>query len=343
MKLYRIGALGAFLLSLVACAQAQISNTGEFIGRLPRFTRSTLPDAASYTDRQVIIVENNGSRSVWYSDGTAWTAPSVSTVALSGITDMTSNARTFNSAASYASMKTLLGLDLVDNTSDATKNAASATLTNKTLTSPTINGGTHTGLTNFALRNAGTGAFDATVTHNGTLTAGRTLTLDLVDGSRTLTLSGSLNIAGGNALTLTTTGSTSLTLPTSGTVATTAQALAETFCVAASDEATALTTGTAKVTFRMPYAMSTVTAVRGSLATAQTSGTVLTFDVKELGTTIFSTKPSFNNTSRTTVGASTPAVLSDTSLADDAEMTVDITQVGDGTAKGLKVCIIGTR
>jgi hypothetical protein len=44
--------------------------------------------------------------------------------------------------------------------------------------------------------------------------------------------------------------------------------------VAASDETTALTTGTAKVTFRMPYAM-TVTAVRASLSTAQASGSIL--------------------------------------------------------------------
>ena len=52
--------------------------------------------------------------------------------------------------------------------------------------------------------------------------------------------------------------------------------------VAASDESTALTTGTAKVTFRMPYAM-TVTAVRASLSTAQTSGSIFTVDINEGG------------------------------------------------------------
>jgi hypothetical protein len=35
-------------------------------------------------------------------------------------------------------------------------------------------------------------------------------------------------------------------------------------------------------------------------------------------------------------------VISDTSLADDAEITIDIDQIGDGTAKGLKVILIGT-
>ena len=50
-----------------------------------------------------------------------------------------------------------------------------------------------------------------------------------------------------------------------------------------------------------------------------------------------------DNTEKTSTTASTPAVISDSSLADDAEITIDIDQVGDGTAKGLKVTLIGTR
>jgi hypothetical protein len=112
--------------------------------------------------------------------------------------------------------------------------------------------------------------------------------------------------------------------------------------VAASDETTALTTGTAKVTFRMPYAM-TVTAVRASLSTAQASGSIFTVDINEGGTTILSTKLTIDNTEKTSTTAATAAVISDTALADDAEITIDIDQIGDGTAKGLKVTIIGTR
>ena len=41
--------------------------------------------------------------------------------------------------------------------------------------------------------------------------------------------------------------------------------------------------------------------------------------------------------------AATAAVISDSALADDAEVTIDIDQVGNGTAKGLKVTLIGTR
>lgn len=115
------------------------------------------------------------------------------------------------------------------------------------------------------------------------------------------------------------------------------------FCVAASDETTALTTGTAKVTFRMPYAM-TLTAVRGSLTTAATGATLFQFDVNEGGTTIFSTEPTFDASEKTTTTAATPSVLSDTALADDAQMTVDIVAVGSTIAgAGLKVCLIGTK
>lgn len=111
---------------------------------------------------------------------------------------------------------------------------------------------------------------------------------------------------------------------------------------ACSDETTALTTGTAKVTFRMPYAM-TVYEVRASLTTAQASGSIFTVDINESGTSILSTKLTIDNTEKTSKTAATPAVISDSSLADDAEITVDIDQIGDGTAKGLKITLIGVR
>jgi hypothetical protein len=126
------------------------------------------------------------------------------------------------------------------------------------------------------------------------------------------------------------------------TYGTIAQAKAEYLVLAASDESTALTTGTGKVTFRMPYAM-TVSAVRASLSTAQASGSILTVDINESGTTILSTKLTIDNTEKTSTTAATQPVISDTVLADDAEITIDIDQVGDGTAKGLKITLIGTR
>ena len=112
--------------------------------------------------------------------------------------------------------------------------------------------------------------------------------------------------------------------------------------IAASDETTALTTGTAKATFRMPYAM-TLTGVRASVTTAPT-GSTLTVDINDGGTTILSTKLTIDATEKTSTTAATPAVISDTALADDAEITIDIDSVGSTIAgAGLKVTLIGTR
>lgn len=110
--------------------------------------------------------------------------------------------------------------------------------------------------------------------------------------------------------------------------------------VAASDETTDITTGTAKATFRMPDGV-TLTAVRASLATASSSG-VVTVDINEGGSSILSTKLTIDASEKTSTTAATPAVISDASLADDAEITIDIDTAGTG-AKGLKVVLIGTR
>ena len=113
------------------------------------------------------------------------------------------------------------------------------------------------------------------------------------------------------------------------------------FIVACSDLSTALTTGTTKAYFRAPYAF-TLTAVRASLGTAQTSGSILTVDINDSGTSVLSTKLTIDNTELTSQTAATPPVISDSAIADDAIIAIDIDQVGDGTAKGLIVTLIGT-
>lgn len=111
--------------------------------------------------------------------------------------------------------------------------------------------------------------------------------------------------------------------------------------IACSDETTALTTGTAKVTFHMPYAM-TVTEIFAGLTSVQATGSTFTVDVNEAGSSILSTKITIDNTEETSLTAATQPVVSDSSLAKGAKITIDIDQVGDGTAKGLKVYIVGT-
>ena len=107
-----------------------------------------------------------------------------------------------------------------------------------------------------------------------------------------------------------------------------------------SDLTTAITTGTTKAYFRSPLAF-TLTDVRASLLTAQTSGNIFTVDINESGTSILSTKLTIDNTEKTSVTAATPAVISDTAIANDAEITIDVYQVGSGTAAGLIVTLIG--
>jgi hypothetical protein len=114
------------------------------------------------------------------------------------------------------------------------------------------------------------------------------------------------------------------------------------YVIACSDETTALTTGTGKVTFRMPSA-GTLTAVKATLTTAPV-GSALIVDINEAGTSVLSTKLSIDDGEKTSATAATPAVISDSALADDAEITIDIDQVGSGTAgAGLKVSLYVTR
>ena len=134
----------------------------------------------------------------------------------------------------------------------------------------------------------------------------------------------------GQVLTSTTLGSTAF------------QSLPAEIQAAASDETTNLTTGTAKVTFRMPHAM-TLTAVRASLTTAQTAGALLTVDINLNGVSVLGTKLTFDNNERTTVTAATPATIVTSALTDDGEITVDIDTVGTAGARGLKITLIGTR
>jgi hypothetical protein len=91
----------------------------------------------------------------------------------------------------------------------------------------------------------------------------------------------------------------------------------------------------------MPYAM-TLAEVRASLVTSQTAGALLTINIREEGTSIFATKLTIDNAAKTSVTAASPVVLSDTALADDAEMSIVIDQVGAPGAAGLKIALIGT-
>jgi len=119
-----------------------------------------------------------------------------------------------------------------------------------------------------------------------------------------------------------------------------AGAKTEVIAIACGDESTAHAAATAVVTFHMPYAF-TLTGVKAGLTVAPV-GSVFTVDINEAGTTILSTKITIDASEKTSGSAATAAVISDTALAADALMTIDIDGVGSSTAgAGLKVYLIG--
>ena len=115
-----------------------------------------------------------------------------------------------------------------------------------------------------------------------------------------------------------------------------------TISAAVSDETSNLIIGTESLTFRMPYAM-TLSDVRASVGTAPT-GSTLIVDINENASTVLSTKLSIDATEKTSTTAVIPPVISDINLVDDAEITIDIDQVGATIAgAGLKIYLIGKR
>jgi hypothetical protein len=116
--------------------------------------------------------------------------------------------------------------------------------------------------------------------------------------------------------------------------------------IACSDEETAIDATGQKISFRMPYAMTLnagTAGITGSLVTAGTGANLFTVDINESGSTILSTKLTFDATETTTTTAATPVVISDTALAADSIITIDVDQLDSGgVAAGLKISLIGS-
>jgi hypothetical protein len=112
---------------------------------------------------------------------------------------------------------------------------------------------------------------------------------------------------------------------------------------AISDETTALTTGTAKLSWRAPYAI-TLTDIKADVVTAPT-GASLIIDVNDGGTSIMTTnKLTIEASEFSTRTAATGPTITDTAIAQDALVTFDIDQVGSTIAgAGAKVSLIGRR
>ncbi len=110
------------------------------------------------------------------------------------------------------------------------------------------------------------------------------------------------------------------------------------------DQSTNLTAATNKWIGRAPFAFR-VTAVRCSVMTAPVGSTIIV-DINNATNSFLSTKLTIVASEKTSTTAAAPAVIdaAQDNIADDAEISIDIDQIGSGTAgAGLKVVIYGVR
>jgi len=111
------------------------------------------------------------------------------------------------------------------------------------------------------------------------------------------------------------------------------------FVIACSDETTAIDSTGTKCTFYMPYGY-TIESVRASLTTTSSSGTP-TIDISEDGVSIMTTtKITIDAGDLLSTESATQPVLTDSVLADESKITIDVDVTGTD-ATGLKVYIIG--
>lgn len=107
---------------------------------------------------------------------------------------------------------------------------------------------------------------------------------------------------------------------------------------ALSDETTQIVTGTSVTTIYAPRAFN-LTNVKASITTSGSS--ISEFDIKVNGVSVLSTNITIDANENTSATATTPPVISSTSVSADDRITVDIVQAGTG-ATGAKIYLIGT-
>jgi hypothetical protein len=185
-----------------------------------------------------------------------------------------------------------------------------------------------------------------TAINTTSLTIGGTTYTAIPTGGSSTTLTAGSNISltsGTNTYTVATSSTPTFTSVGTNTItATTYNGIPYQFYMACTDEITAITaTDTNSITIYAPFNF-TVTSVFGMLRDAQSSGSTFTFDIKKNNTTIYSTRPTIDNTEFTTLTAATAGVLSTTTFVAGDRIVIYRYQVGTG-GKGFKVAINYTR
>jgi len=115
------------------------------------------------------------------------------------------------------------------------------------------------------------------------------------------------------------------------------------FGAALSDETTDLATGTAKFSFRMPWAGEIVGLPRATVNVAP-SGSTIIVDMNKNGTTMLSTRITIDAGETSSFTAATPPVVGTTTFANNDLISFDLDQVGSGTkGQGCKVYFLAKR
>jgi hypothetical protein len=116
------------------------------------------------------------------------------------------------------------------------------------------------------------------------------------------------------------------------------QAVRETFKIDFGSETTAIATGDGQKEFQMPYNF-TITEIYATVKTASSSG-VPSIQIQQNSLDILSTSLTIDASEKTSRTATTPVVISDTTLDINGVIEFDIDVIGTGT-QGLVVYIIG--
>ena len=114
------------------------------------------------------------------------------------------------------------------------------------------------------------------------------------------------------------------------------------FVVACSDETSDLVVGDDKAQIRLPFQFE-LTSISANVNTAPV-GSTISIQVQEDGSDILSTPITIDVSETTSATAAVPPVISDSTLASNSIISIDLDQIGSSTAgTGLKINLIGYR
>ncbi len=163
------------------------TDTVETLAAAQSPTNKTYDSTSTMTGVKIVSFTPDGSHTLTAPAATDTLVGKATTDVLTNKTLSGNTAVTLISGSGTLTLNTTGTMTLPNATDTVVGKATTDTMTNKTLTTPTINGGTATALTGLAVRDT-SAAFDVTLaaTSSTTISAGRTITIDVQNTSSTL-------------------------------------------------------------------------------------------------------------------------------------------------------------